>query len=52
MTSRSASVPLTVPVTTPVEAFGLPIVVVIVGTLFIGLTVTETTAVTTPRRPS
>jgi hypothetical protein len=43
---------LTLPVTTPVLLFGVPTVVVTVGTLLVGLMVTVTVVVTTPRRPS
>ena len=50
--SLSASVPLTLPVTTPVALFGEPTVAVAVGALLVGLTVTCTMVVTTPRRPS
>lgn len=50
--SRSGSAPVTLPVTTPVELLGVPTVLVIVGTAFLGLMSTVTVVVTTPRLPS
>ncbi len=45
--------PLTDPVTTPVDELGgLPVVVLNVGVLFAGTTVTVMVCCTTPRRPS